>query len=95
MTRSSSTTCVRSPTRDVMRGAAAPPRQLVERTRERVGAHRLDEVVERVDLERAQRVLVVRGREDDHRAGRQAARDREAVDLGHRDVEEHRGDVAR
>ena len=52
---------------------------------------RLEQVVEGLDVERLERVALVRGDEDDGRPGldRQGGRDVEAAGLGHLDVEEH------
>ena len=69
--------------------------RVVERGLELLVAERLEQVGDRVRVERAQRVLVVRGHEDDfgHRHRRPVAHERgehaEAVELRHLDVEEH------
>ena len=57
---------------------------------ETIAAERLEQVIERVHFERAQRVLVVGGDEDDrrHPLGADRVDHAEAVDAGHLDVEE-------
>ena len=61
-----------------------------QRRFEAVGAVGLEQVIERVHFKRAERVLVVRGDEDDrrHRAA-ERARQRQAVDLRHLNIEKH------
>ena len=65
--------------------------RVLERLPKAVAAERLQQVVERVHLERAERVLVVGGDEDDrrHLLGTDGLDDAEAVDTGHLHVEEH------
>ena len=76
-------------------GAGARRRQLalqpLDRAREPIGLDRLEDVVERLLLERGDRELVERGDEDDPRRALDALRDVEAGQAGHLDVEE--GDV--
>ena len=60
----------------------------VERLLEAVGAERLQQVVERLDLERRDRVLVERGRENHLRAMREAPEHLEAVAFRHLDIQE-------
>ncbi len=64
--------------------------RVAERAAKPVVAERLQEVVDRVDLEGAQRVLVVGRDEDDHRHLVHAHRldHLEAIELGHLQVEE-------
>ena len=63
----------------------------LQRLGEALAVERLEQVVERADLERLERVLIVRGDEDDERHPLAADRldDLEAVHLRHLDVEEH------
>lgn len=58
-------------------------------------ADRLEQIVDRGGLERTQGVLVVRGREHDHQAGRQPRADLEAIEIRHRDIEEHEIEIDR
>ncbi len=70
------------------------PRHLLQRGKQPLHAHRLHQVVDRVHLERLQRVLVVRGREDHDRRLRQlqqVARELDAVHVRHVDVGAARG----
>src|SRR5262249_19649567 len=60
---------------------------LVERAREALRIDRLQQIVDRVGLERAQRVRVVRGREDNERRSRQLIEEIESGQAGHLDVE--------
>src|SRR5207248_6832058 len=61
-----------------------------ERALEALLVDRLEEVIERLDVERADRVFVVRGDEDDHRhrLDPDLLDDVEAAEAGHLDVEE-------
>ena len=60
-----------------------------ERLLEPLGAERLQQVVDRVHLERAQRVLVVGGDEDDRQVAPEQLEHLEAVELRHLHVEQH------
>jgi hypothetical protein len=60
-----------------------------DRLGEPLGAHRLQQIVDGVDLERAHRELVVRGAEDHRRGAADQVDDLEAVELRHLHVEEH------
>ena len=64
---------------------------MLERLPEPLAAERLEQVVERVHLERPQRVLVVGGDEDDrrHAFGADGLNHAERVEPGHLHVEEH------
>ena len=63
----------------------------LQRLAEPFAVERLQQVVERADLERPQRVLIVGGDEDDerHALGPDRLDDFEPVHLRHLDVEEH------
>ena len=61
-----------------------------ERGSEPLGAERFEQVIERVDFERGERVFVVRGDEDNGRhVLAERARECEAIHLRHLDVEKH------
>ena len=77
---------------DVVVGPAAPRGDAVQRSIEPRALDRLEQVVEGVDLERAQGVLVVGRREHDHRARRDALDHLEAAEPGHMDVEKQHVD---
>ena len=74
-------------------GAVLARLQPHARPRQRLGqpllAERLQQVVHRVHLERAQRVLVVGGREDHRHLTADQLQHLEAVQLRHLHVEEH------
>ena len=65
---------------------------LSQRRQQALHAHRLDQIVDRMDLERRDRMLVIRGRENQHRRHRQLEqmpRQLDAVHVGHVDVGQH------
>ena len=68
--------------------AAAQPFHPAERALEVPRIDRLEQVVDRVHRERVERVLFVRGRENDDRLDRQARQHLEAIQPRHLDVEE-------
>ena len=73
-------------------GNRLQPRHLLQRGEQPLHAHRLHQVVDRVDVECLQRVLVERRGEDDDRRLRQleqVARELDAVHVGHVDVGQH------
>src|SRR5204863_6924955 len=71
---------------------------LLQRGGEALGAHRLQQIVERIQIERVDRMLVMRCDEDHRRRVLEAAemtRELEAVHSGHADVEQQHLRVAR
>ena len=73
-----------------------PRPHLSQRLAESFAPHRLEQIVERVHLERLERIFVVGGHEHDRRRRLEQLQNLEAVQLGHLDVEQDqvRGQLA-